>query len=255
MIATSGYAPPMGSLSFDIDRQSPVPLYFQAAQEIERAIVEGHLRPGDRIENEVDLARQLGLSRPTMRQAIQVLVDKGMLVRKRGVGTQVVHGQVRRSLELTSLFDDLASAGQAPRTRILELRTDPADAAMAAALQIAPGEPVWTLRRLRLIGTQPLAVMRNHLPSDLIDLEAVDLEAKGLYATLRRAGVTMSVARQRVGARAASADEAALLEQPEGAPLLTMERTAYDNSGRAVEFGTHVYRPDLYAFELTLVER
>ena len=85
-----------------VNRSSPVPLYFQVAEQLERAIFEGALVPGDRIANEVALAAQLGLSRPTMRQAIQLLVDKGMLVRKRGVGTQVVHGQVKRTSRRSS---------------------------------------------------------------------------------------------------------------------------------------------------------
>src|SRR5262245_63001298 len=95
------------SPSIVINRSSPVPLYFQVAEQLEQAIVDGELAPGDRIANEIALAGELGLSRPTMRQAIQLLVDKGLLVRKRGVGTQVVHGQIRRPVELTSLHDDL----------------------------------------------------------------------------------------------------------------------------------------------------
>ena len=86
-----------------VDRSSPVPLYHQVAEQLERAIGDGTLVPGDRIANEISLADQLGLSRPTMRQAIQTLVDKGMLVRKRGVGTQVVQSPIRRTVELTSL--------------------------------------------------------------------------------------------------------------------------------------------------------
>lgn len=241
--------------SITLDRSSPVPLYFQVAEQVEQAIVDGELRPGDRLETEVALAKQLGLSRPTMRQAIQLLVDKGMLVRKRGVGTQVVHGQVRRSLELTSLFDDLSSAGQKPRTRILLCERTAADETLAHALQIAPGAEIWALERLRLIGDEPLAVLRNYLRADLVDLGPFDLEREGLYAALRRTNTTMSVARQRICSRRATGDEAALLLEEVGAPLLTMERTAYDNSGRAVEFGRHVYRPDLYAFEMTLVDR
>ncbi|GAB6897650.1 GntR family transcriptional regulator [Kineosporia succinea] len=240
---------------FALDRSSPVPLYFQIAEQYEQAIVDGRLRPGDRLETEVALARQLGLSRPTVRQAIQLLVDKGLLVRKRGVGTQVVHAQVRRALELTSLFDDLSRAGQAPRTQILGLRRVSAEPAQAQPLQVAPGEPIWLLERLRLVGDEPLAVLRNCLRTGLVDLEAFDLERQGLYGSLRRAGISMSVARQRVGARRASPAEAALLSEDPGAPLLTMERTAYDNAGRVVEFGQHVYRPDLYSFETTLVQR
>ena len=91
-----------------VNRSSPVPLYFQVAEQLEEAIHDGRLAPGDRIANEVALADQLGLSRPTLRQAIQTLVDKGLLVRKRGVGTQVIQPHVRRSVELTSLYDDLS---------------------------------------------------------------------------------------------------------------------------------------------------
>ncbi|MFD7512815.1 GntR family transcriptional regulator, partial [Streptomyces sp. NPDC059853] len=99
-------------LTFSIDRGSPVPLYFQLSQQLEAAIEHGELLPGTLLGNEIDLAGRLGLSRPTVRQAIQVLVDKGLLVRRRGVGTQVVHSRVRRPLELSSLYDDLESAGQ-----------------------------------------------------------------------------------------------------------------------------------------------
>lgn len=244
-----------GAPAIIVDRSSPVPLYFQVAEQFEAAILAGQIRPGDRIDNEVSLAQELGLSRPTMRQAIQLLVDKGMLVRKRGVGTQVVHGKVRRSLELTSLYDDLVQAGEKPRTEILELDRQPADQDVASELQVELGDVVWSLERLRYIGDEPLALMRNYLPLGVLDLAAVDLETCGLYASLRSAGVLMRVAKQRIGARRATAAEATLLEERRGSPLLTMRRTAYDNAGRAVEFGRHVYRPDLYAFELTLVDR
>jgi len=240
---------------FTLDRSSPVPLYFQVAEQFERAIIDGTLGPGERISNEIALAAELGLSRPTMRQAIQVLVDKGMLVRKRGVGTQVVHGKIRRSVELTSLFDDLSAAGQKPRTDVLAVGKVPADEDVARELQLVRGADVWSLERLRWVDREPLALMHNFIPVDVVDLDAVDLGETGLYAHLRDCGVLMRVARQRIGARGATADEASQLGERKGAPLLTMQRTAYDNAGRAVEYGRHAYRPDLYAFELTLVDR
>ncbi|MDD9347898.1 GntR family transcriptional regulator [Mumia sp.] len=238
-----------------LDRSSPVPLYFQMAEQLEGAIVSGTLAPGDKLDNELVLADRLGLSRPTVRPAIQVLVDKGMLVRKRGVGTQVVHGRVSRSVELTSLHDDLTAAGQAPRTEVLSLARLEASEESARALQLEPGSPVWSLERVRYIGDEPLALMQNLLPASLLDLAAVDLADNGLYAALRRAGIWMRVAKQRIGARRADARESRLLGERRGAPLLTMQRTAYDDAGRAVEYGEHAYRPDLYAFELTLVDR
>jgi DNA-binding GntR family transcriptional regulator len=238
-----------------LDRTSPVPLYFQVAEQFERAIVSGSIPPGEKITNEVTLAQDLGLSRPTMRQAIQVLVDRGLVVRKRGVGTQVVHGNVRRSLELTSLYDDLRAAGQEPRTDILGLVRVAANTDVALELQLEQGAEVWSLTRLRWIGDQPLALMHNYLPVSLADLESFDLAGDGLYASLRRSGIEIRVAKQRISARGALSDEAHHLGEPAGAPLLTMQRTAYNNAGLAVEYGRHAYRPELYAFELTLVHR
>ncbi|WP_157875756.1 GntR family transcriptional regulator, partial [Streptacidiphilus griseoplanus] len=121
-----------------IDRTSPVPLYFQVAARLEQLIATGELPPGTRLVNEIALAGDLGLSRPTMRQAIQHLVDRGLLVRKRGVGTQVVHSRVRRQVELTSLHDDLLRAGRHPRTKVLSLRCEPAPDQAAAALRLRP---------------------------------------------------------------------------------------------------------------------
>src|SRR2546423_13521234 len=97
-----------------VDRSSPVPLYFQVAQHLEHLIESGEIPTGTRLENEIDLADQLGLSRPTMRKAIGYLVDRGLLVRKRGVGTQVVHAKVRRQVELSSLYDDLVKSRRGP---------------------------------------------------------------------------------------------------------------------------------------------
>ena len=242
-------------LSITLDRASPVPLYFQVAQQIESMIDRGELPPGSRLDNELQLADQTGLSRPTMRQAIQYLVDKGLLVRKRGVGTQVVHGQVKRQVELSSLYDDLAHGNQRPSTLVLAAAAVPATDDIAVALRLPPNTEVTYLERLRFARDEPLAIMHNWLPMGIADLSSGRLERHGLYELLRAAGVHMRVASQRIGARAATATEAKLLQERRGAPLLTMTRTTYDDNGRAVEHGAHVYRPTLYTFEIALVER
>lgn len=242
-------------LTVALDRASPVPLYFQVAQQIEGMIDRGELQPGARLENEIQLADQMGLSRPTMRQAIQYLVDKGLLVRKRGVGTQVVHGQVKRTVELTSLYDDLRQANQRPGTTVISAGLVAAPDDIAAALRQPPGTRVVRLERLRYANDEPLALLQNWLPAGLAELTTERLEQHGLYELLRAAGVNLRVASQRIGARAAASREANLLHERRGAPLLTMVRTTYDDSGRAVEYGSHVYRPALYSFEIALVER
>jgi len=212
--------------------------------------------PGYRLDNELELATRFRLSRPTMRRAIQELVDKGLLVRKRGVGTQVVRGQVNRRVELTSLYDDLHRDGRRPTTRLLRIdRAEPASETVASKLNLARGTPVVHLVRLRGTADGPLAVMRNWLPVEVAAFEDADLTERGLYELMRASGVHMRIAQQRIGARPATAEEAKLLAERSGAPLLTMERTSYDDSGHAVEFGTHAYRADRYSFEVTLVDR
>ncbi|MEU3501203.1 GntR family transcriptional regulator [Streptomyces hundungensis] len=238
-----------------MDRTSPVPLYFQLSQQLEAAIEKGTLTPGSLLGNEIDLAGRLGLSRPTVRQAIQALVDKGLLVRRRGVGTQVVHSQVKRPLELSSLYDDLEAAGQKPATTVLRNNLEPATAEVAAALGVPEGSDVHRVERLRYAHGEPMARLRNHLPAGLLPLDTEYLEGTGLYRLMRGAGITLHSARQTVGARAATAREADLLTETEGAPLLTMERTTFDDTGRAVEFGSHIYRASRYSFEFQLLVR
>lgn len=243
------------ALDLALDRLSPVPLYFQLSQALEAAISNGKLKPGDRIDTEVEIAARLGLSRPTVRQAIQDLVNRGLLVRRRGVGTQVVHAKLHRSVELTSLFDDLQSANKRPTTKVLSFALKPADTRVADAFSIRKGTDVLALERLRLINGEPLAIMRNWHPAGLLDTTPSELEETGLYELLRRNGIQMRIANQRIGAAASTAQQSRLLEIKTGSPLLTMERTAFDETGRVVEFSSHSYRADAYTFETTLVAR
>jgi DNA-binding GntR family transcriptional regulator len=235
-----------------IDRKSPVPLYFQFAQQLQTLIETGVLPPGTRLSNEVALADQFGLSRPTMRQAMQLLVDKGLLARRRGVGTQVVTNRIRRQVEFTSLYEDLERDERRPRTEVLSIETVPAGAETAAALRLEEGAQVVEMQRLRFADDQPIALMHNHLPAGLIELTAAGLAEAGLYQLLRQAGIGLSTAEQTIGARRATAAEAKLLDEGRGATLLTMTRTAFDGAGRPVEYGSHVYRASRYSFEMTV---
>ena len=235
-----------------VDRTSPVPLYFQVASQLEALIESGELPPGTRLENEIALADSLGVSRPTMRSAISYLVDRGLLRRRRGVGTEVLHPKVRRPAELTSLFDDLTKSGRLPRTVMLSFDREPAGESAAALLELEPGADIYVLRRLRYAGDEPLALMNNYLPADLLELTPDDLAKRGLYDLLRSAGVSLKTATQTIGAKTATVAEARSLGESRGAALLTMARTAYDAAGRPVEHGSHLYRASRYTFELTL---
>lgn len=244
-------------LTFDLDRSSPVPLYYQVSRQIEAAIDRGDLAPGTRLENETGIAKRWGLSRPTVRRAMQELVDKGLVVRKRGIGTQVVGSHaVKRQVQLTSLYDDLLEAGQEPRTDVLVHSFVEADQAVAETLGIAAGDNVLHLERLRFADGEPLALMRNWLPAEVAaTFTRVQLETGGLYALFRAKGIHPRIASQRIGSRDASAAEGRQLGVRKGTCVLTMERTTYDDSGRAVELGRHIYRADKYSFEVMVVDR
>jgi GntR family transcriptional regulator len=236
-----------------LDRNSPVPLYYQAAQKLEFAITSGQLPPGTQFDNELLLAEQLGLSRPTMRRAMQYLVDKGLIVRRRGVGTRVVQPKVRRTLELTSLYDDLQDEDLRPSTAVLSFEVVPGPVAATEALGLAQGTDVLRIQRLRSARGKPIALMTNYLPDGLIDTTPEHLQETGLYRIFRQTGIVLHSAVQTIGARNATAAEARLLEEGRHAALLSMSRTAFDDRGTAVEFGSHVYAASRYNFELSLL--
>lgn len=239
--------------SLVIDRASPIPLWFQVAQGLQALIQTGAVPSGSLLDNELLLSQRLNLSRPTLRRGMQHLVDQGLIVRRRGVGTRVVNRKVRRSLALTSLFDDLRDAGQKPTTELLAREIVPADAEVAAALELAEGHAVTHIERLRRAGSQPVARMSNYFPPELADLPAEALESGGLYELIRARGIVLHAATQTIGAKRATAAEARILQEERGAALLTMQRTAYDDHGRPVEFGRHIYAASRYCFQTELI--
>jgi DNA-binding GntR family transcriptional regulator len=220
---------------------------------LQEAIEDGRLPRGSKLESEVELAELLGISRPTMRAALRQLVDKGLLVRKRGIGTMVASRPVRRVIALTSLYDDLAKAGREPRTRVLVLERMACPLEIAEHLDLEPGSPVLRIDRLRFAGVDTIALMSNVVPVGLLEITKEDLERSGLYELFRQNGITPDIASQRIGARRAAGKEVELLAIESGDTLLTMVRTAYDTSKRPIEYGSHCYPAASYWFEMMLV--
>lgn len=235
-----------------LDRNSPLPLYHQIAEPLEQLITSGKLEPGRLIEDEVSMARRLNVSRPTARRALQELVGRGMLTRRRGVGTRVTPSHVRRPLSLTSLNDDLVKAGFEPHTEVLNYEIKIAQEHESEMLGCPVGTEVVRTERRRWIDDRRLAVLTNLLPADIAPT-ITQLSSRGLYACLEDQDVHLVSAHQSVGARVANQLDAELLGIGEGAPLLTMQRTSYDNSGRVIEYGSHIYNADLYSFQFTLL--
>src|SRR5262249_41270014 len=180
------------------------------------------------------------------------LSNKGLVVRKRGAGTLVASERIDRDVELTSLYDDLAAAGRSPETRVIRNEVTHASDRVAAALHLPEPAMVVSLERIRLADGEPIALMHNFLPSGLVHLSIDMLSEHGLYELLRASGIRLGSATQRMSAKNASAAEARTLNETRGAALLTMERVAFDESDRPVEFGQHLYRASRYAFTTSM---
>ena len=179
------------------------------------------------------------------------MVTKGLLSRRRGVGTRVTPTHVHRPMKLSSLNDDLVDAGFTPTTKVLSYLVRESTAAESEMLGLKPGEGILSVRRLRFADDHPLAVLSNILPLDIAPTWQ-ELGAHGLYRCLGNQGVHIASAQQEIGARGADMEEAEILGEHLGAPLLTMHRVGRNSEGRSVEIGEHVYRPGLYSFKFSL---
>ncbi len=239
-------------IPLSIDRGSPIPLYHQLSEQLIKAVQDGVLQPGETFENEVSLAERLDMSRPTVRRSIAELVTRGLLIRRRGVGTTVARAAVHRRNELSSHYEDPAANGQRPTTRVLRMDLRVFNKRAARELQLDSRKPLVYLERLRMVDGSPLALLKNWLPPEFGAISVAELEFRGLYELLRAHGATPAVAHQSVGSRPAVPEERRLLELGPFDPVLTMTRRAYDAAGAPVEFGDHSYRADRYKFDVTV---
>ncbi|MFZ2479949.1 MAG: GntR family transcriptional regulator, partial [Propioniciclava sp.] len=215
-------------------------------------ITSGAIPPGRLLEDEVSLAKRLEVSRPTARRALQDLVGRGLLTRRRGAGTRVTPTHVHRPIALTSLNDDLRAAGYTTRTDVLSYEVILAGEEEADLLKCPMGSELVKIERLRWADEDPLGLMSNLIPVDVAP-SLTDLVSKGLYQGFTERSVHLASADQVVGARPASDRERELLEIEDHSSVLTIERTSYDSTGRVVEYGKHAYTADRYTVRLTLV--
>lgn len=207
----------------------------------------GRLSHGAVIPPERELAASLGVSRLTLRAAVDELVSEGYLERRHGSGTYVGRPHVAQPLTLTSFSEDMRRRGMRPGGRILSFRAELAGAKTGARLQVSPRSRVWAIERLRTADDEPIAIEWAYLPQHhLPDLRASDLEDHSLYERLRAAGVHVGHATQAIAPTVTDAEESALLGVPELTPALLFERTTVSDSDEVIEFVRSVYRGDRY---------
>lgn len=237
-----------------LDEADPTPLYLQLQHFIEEAVRSGSLRTDGALPGERDLARQLGISRVTVRKAIMGLVKKGVLVQRWGSGTFVAH-QMRLEQplsRLSSFTDDMSARGLQSSALLLSRSSGPASTAELMALGLSPGDLVSRINRLRMADGTPLAIEHAVVPGRY--LPDPSLVTQSLYAVLHEKGYMPIRALQRLHAVLLSDEQAALLKVPFSSPALYIERRSFTAAGEAVEFTSSYYRGDAYDFvaELTI---
>ncbi|MFB7513221.1 GntR family transcriptional regulator [Streptomyces sp. NPDC056144] len=204
--------------------------------------------PGDPIPSERALCSELGVSRPTLRAAVDELVVAGLLVREHGRGMFVAAEKITQELVSERNAFSLPRAGGVWTSRLLEFSTLPAGARVSRKLRVSPAAEILYVARLRLVDGSPMAIEHLHVRADLAPgLTSDELEQGDLYEHLRdHHGVQVNEAVQSIEPTVVTRDEAELLDVPELSPALLFERLTTDTRGRAVEYVHSLYRGDRY---------
>lgn len=234
-----------------VDRESPLPLYHQLRQALLGTLEQGHWQEGDPIPTEREICDTYGVSRITVRRAINDLVREGYLVSYQGKGTFVARPKIQRQLsQLRSFSEELEALGLRAGSRLLSLRQEPAMGDVAAALGVTEGDWIWIVERLRLADDEPTIVSTSHLrlPAHVVLTPAQLHGQASLWQVLRSQGVTFARSEATIQAVAGYARETQLLEVPPGSPLLLVESIIYSDDDMPVEYTRMVSRGDRYKY-------
>jgi GntR family transcriptional regulator len=242
-------------LHIDIDKSLPTPAYLQLTEQLKQAIQTRVLRAGSALPSERELATRLGLSRMTVRKALEELVATHYIEQRHGSGTYVLGKRLEQPVEQVQGFTDEARAlGFKPGSVLLDVSKVQASSEVATALALNEGDTVLRISRLRTADDEPLALQLSHLIPDYAELSIDLLKTEGsLYQTLEaQFGVVPSGAKQAVSARLPTAHEQTILAIGEHLPILALTRTTFLQQGVPFEYVQSAYRSDRYRMLLEL---
>jgi len=231
------------------------PRHQQLSDWLREQIEQGVYKPQDRLPSEHELSRRFGVSRITVRRALQTLEHEGLIYRCQGVGSFVKQpSHIQQGLvRLTDFAEDMARAGLEARSQVVHFAPEPASAEVAARLGVSEGATVVRLDRLRLGNDEPIAFDRTWLtPFYAQFLEDRDLERETIYRILEALDIPIVRGYYRIAAVNAEADVARLLQVPEGMALLRIDRTSCTSGNKVVYFQQRFYRSDRIVYELVL---
>jgi GntR family transcriptional regulator len=240
-----------------IQRDSPVPYYFQLCTYIETRIKRKDLRPGQLLPSEQEFCDALGISRTVVRQAMAELSRKGFVTKQNGKRSMISQPKHETGLMQTmeGFHEDSIARGQKPTTQVLKFEVIGADAEVAQALRIAEGEPVIMLYRLRFLDDVPEVLVVSYLPEKLCpELLLEDCSSQSLYKTLaRKFGLSISSGYRTIEAIALNRADARLLGVRTGSPALLLKSIGLLENGTPLEYFIAKHRGDRSKFEVRLV--
>jgi GntR family transcriptional regulator len=211
---------------------------------------------GTAIPSERQLSADLGVSRLTLRAALDDLAREGYLVRRRGSGTYVQQPKISQELTITSFSDDMRRRGMVPGSRTLSMTTISAGARLGRFLNVSPSEQIVVVKRLRLADGETMAIETLHIPEALVPGLTPNALAGSFYELLQdRYGVAIAGGTQAIEPTVTNEEESAALGVPLHSPAFLFERTSRDEAGRTVEFVQSVYRGDRYRIVTELSRR
>jgi GntR family transcriptional regulator len=211
---------------------------------------------GTAIPSERQLSADLGVSRLTLRAALDDLAREGYLVRRRGSGTYVQQPKISQELTITSFSDDMRRRGMIPGSRTLSMSTILAGARLGRSLNVSPSEEIVVVKRLRLADGEPMAIETLHIPESMVPGLTPKALTGSFYDLLRdRYGVTIAEGIQAIEPTVTNEEESKVLSVPLHSPAFLFERTSRDDGGRTVEFVQSVYRGDRYRIVTALGRR
>jgi len=226
------------------------PLHRRIADQLRHEILSGKIVPGSTLASEHELAKTYGVSRGTVRHALNQLRSEGAVAARRGAGWVVLGAPLAQSFsELLSFSSWARSQGHEPGASVMELARRPAREDDAQRLGVSPGEPVFKLIRVRTLTGTPVMIERTTFIEAIgILLVQLDLEAASIYEQLGDHGIVFARARHTIDAVSASAEDAALLEISRQKPLLRQRRLSTSQTGQPLESSDDRYRGDAVAF-------
>jgi GntR family transcriptional regulator len=230
-----------------------VPRYYEIEQTLRARIAA--LDPDSPLPSDAQLCEEFGVSRMTARNAVQRLVQEGLVYRLPGKGTYVAgSGAHREASNLTNFTKEMRRRGRTPSSRLLERELRPASELEERRLQLPEGASVVSVRRVRIADGEPVAIEHAVLPGQAADavLEA-DLESESLHEALIAGGLVPARGHATIGSEPAEPEEAMLLDVPSGWPLLVERRLIVDQDGRPLELTESRYASGRYALDVDFV--